>query len=172
MRINVCDHDDVSDTASPAGRYTLLALCIGAILNAALSATAGASESSDLRDVEQVIVTARKVNERLQDVPVSITAISAEQLQQRGAVDLKDVVRTIPGVTFGGVDRGQSVYTIRGVASGLDTTGIYLDDISLLSKRGNEGAFDPVFFDMERLEVLKGPQGTLYGGSAMGGAIK
>lgn len=125
--------------------------------------------------LEEILVTARKVSERLQDVPISMTAITGEQLRNRGAVDLKDVLRAIPGLSFSNIDRGGSKYTIRGVANSVTapTVGLYLDDIALMTNPSNyTGAFDPVFFDMERLEVLKGPQGTLYGGSAMGGAIK
>jgi outer membrane receptor protein involved in Fe transport len=122
-----------------------------------------------------IIVTARKTDERLQDVPISINAVSGEQLRDRGAVDVKDVLRTIPGVAYEGTERGQSSYNIRGVATvtSSPTVGLYLDDIALVTN-GTEstGAFDPVFFDMARIEVLKGPQGTLYGGSSMGGAIK
>lgn len=132
-----------------------------------------AGQSSE--SLEEIVVTARKVSERLQDVPISMTAFTGEQLRNRGAVDLKDVLRTVPGLSFSNIDRGQSKYTIRGVANSVTapTVGLYLDDIALMTNPSNyTGAFDPVFFDMERLEVLKGPQGTLYGGSAMGGAIK
>lgn len=122
-----------------------------------------------------IVVTARKTNERLQDVPISINAVTGAQLRERGAVDVKDVLRSIPGFSFSGVERGLSNYNIRGVSTvaSSPTVGIYLDDISLVTVATSfSGAFDPVFFDMERLEVLKGPQGTLYGGSSMGGAIK
>jgi len=123
----------------------------------------------------EIVVTARKQGERLQDVPISVNAVSGDQLRDRGAADVKDVLRAIPGLSFSGTERGQSNYNIRGISTvaASPTVGIYLDDISLITVASNfSGGFDPVFFDMERLEVLKGPQGTLYGGSAMGGAIK
>lgn len=135
----------------------------------------GESESSSRATLEEVIVTARKTRERLQDVPVSVTAITGEQLRDRGAVDIKDVLGSIPGLAFSNVERGLSRYNIRGISSNVDaaTVGVFLDDISLVQGSNTfNGAFDAVLFDIERVEVLKGPQGTLYGGSAMGGAIK
>lgn len=136
----------------------------------AASAAAGASPT-----LSEVVVTAQKRSERLQDVPISVDVVGASQLQQNQVRDFKDIMREIPGVSFSGADFGQSRYSIRGVStnSPSPTVGIYLDDISLLTVSTNfSGAVDPVFFDINRVEVLKGPQGTLYGGSAMGGAIK
>ncbi|MFC3051047.1 TonB-dependent receptor domain-containing protein [Kordiimonas pumila] len=124
---------------------------------------------------EEITVTAQKRSALLQDVPVAVSAMTGSQLQKLGASDFKDVLRRIPGVSFSGVELGQSKYNIRGVSttSTSPTVGVYLDDISLLTIATNfNGATDPIFFDFERLEVLKGPQGTLYGGNAMGGAIK
>ncbi len=124
---------------------------------------------------DDIVITARKSNERLQDTPISVNALSAKQLQERGAVDVKDILRSVPGFSFSNVERGLGNYSIRGVSTvaASPTVGIYLDDISLVTIATLfSGAFDPVFFDMERVEVLKGPQGTLYGGSSMGGAIK
>jgi outer membrane receptor for ferrienterochelin and colicin len=123
---------------------------------------------------DEIVVTARKVSENLQDVPVTESVVTGTQLQERGANDIKDVLLTIPGLNYSGEDRGRSNYTIRGVSTNATSpaVGIYLDDVSLVTLANTfAGAFDPVFFDMEQLEVLKGPQGTLYGGSAMGGAI-
>lgn len=123
----------------------------------------------------EIVVTARKSNERIQDVPVSLTAVSADSLRDRGAVDVKDVLRSVPGLANSGTERGLSRYSIRGLSTyaSSPTVGIYLDDVSLVTISTTfSGGYDPMFFDVQRLEVLKGPQGTLYGGSAMGGAIK
>ncbi|WP_447765923.1 TonB-dependent receptor domain-containing protein [Sphingopyxis panaciterrae] len=135
---------------------------------------AAPSDTADGDDGE-IVVTARKSNERIQDVPVSLTAVSADTLRDRGAADIKDVLRSVPGLANFGTERGLSRYSIRGLSTyaSSPTVGIYLDDISLVTVSTTfSGAYDPMFFDMERVEVLKGPQGTLYGGSAMGGAIK
>ncbi|MBB4631447.1 TonB-dependent receptor [Sphingosinicella soli] len=155
-------------------RRSMLALGVSSV---ALGAPALAQEAATapLVDAGEIVVTARKTNERLQDVPISVSALSGDQLRENGAVDVKDVLRNVPGLSFSNVERGLGNYNIRGVSTvaSSPTVGIYLDDISLVTvATGFSGAFDPIFFDMERLEVLKGPQGTLYGGSAMGGAIK
>jgi iron complex outermembrane receptor protein len=156
----------------------LLLLCASTIALAAPAlAQAAASTATPVAGDAggDIVVTARKTNERLQDVPISVNAVTGAQLRERGAVDVKDVLRSIPGFSFSGVERGLSSYNIRGVSTvaSSPTVGIYLDDISLVTVATSfSGAYDPVFFDMERLEVLKGPQGTLYGGSSMGGAIK
>ncbi|HEY0685872.1 MAG TPA: TonB-dependent receptor [Steroidobacter sp.] len=125
--------------------------------------------------LEEIVVTAQKREQKLQDVPMALTAVSGAQLEQQGITQFQDLLRSVPGVSFAGVEPGQSRYAIRGVSTEASspTVGVYLDDISLVSiSTGFAGAIDPAFFDMERVEVLKGPQGTLYGGSAMGGAIK
>lgn len=141
----------------------------------AFAQEAGGTKDGPLLPGDEIVVTARKSSERVQDVPISITAMSADGLRDRGASDIQDVLRTVPGLSNSGAERGLSRYNIRGLYTGASspTTGIYLDDISLVTIATTfAGAFDPVFFDMQRIEVLKGPQGTLYGGSAMGGAIK
>ena len=134
-----------------------------------------AVESEDPNQIQEIVVTAQKRSERIQDIPISVSAISGEELERAGARDFKDVLLSIPGVSYSGAEPGQSRYSIRGVstAASSPTVGIYLDDISLVTIGTNfSGAADPLLVDMERIEVLKGPQGTLYGGSAMGGAIK
>jgi iron complex outermembrane recepter protein len=140
------------------------------------AAGALAVESNPAQDeLADIIVTARKSDERLQNVPISVDAISGDALEKNGVRDLKDELLNIPGISYQGVDRGFSYYNIRGISTSQNspTVGIYLDDIALNTVGTDfSGAFDPVFFDMQRLEVLKGPQGTLYGGSALGGAIK
>lgn len=146
-------------------------ICALLLLGAAAPAMAQPAPTA----AEDIIVSARKADERLQDVPISVNAMTTEELQARGAVDFRDILRAIPGVAFGGLDRGLNLYNIRGISTSAaaPTVGIFLDDIALTTLfTGFSGAYDPVLFDMERIEVLKGPQGTLYGGSAMGGAIK
>jgi outer membrane receptor protein involved in Fe transport len=152
------------------GNVTPLASARAQTLPAEAQSGQGEAMASD-----DIVVTARKRSERLQDAPLSISAFSATDLREGNVRDFKDVLRKVPGVSFSGAELGQSRYSIRGVSttSPSPTVGIYLDDISLLSvTNAFSGAADPVFFDFSRLEILKGPQGTLYGGSAMGGAIK
>ena len=125
--------------------------------------------------LEEIVVTAQKREQRLQDVPLSVSAISGDEMDREGARDFHDILLSIPGVSYSSTEPGQSRYSIRGIstAASSPTVGVYLDDVSLVTISTNfAGAADPVLFDLDRVEVLKGPQGTLYGGSAMGGAIK
>jgi iron complex outermembrane receptor protein len=131
-----------------------------------------AAEASD----QQIVVTARRRNELLLDVPVAVTAYSGEQLDRQGALDITDVGDTTPNVTLE-VSRGtNSTLTafIRGVGqqdpvAGFEQgVGIYLDDVYL--NRPQAAVLD--IYDVERIEVLRGPQGTLYGRNTVGGAIK
>ncbi len=119
--------------------------------------------------IEEIIVTATKrgaVN--LQDVPMSITAISNTELQRMGAVEFADYAGRVPNLSFAYTGDGRENsrgLAIRGI-SGTGTTGFYIDDVPL-----QEG-IDPRVFDIERVEVLRGPQGTLYGAQSMGGTLR
>jgi iron complex outermembrane recepter protein len=135
--------------------------------------TAGAHAAATTPDMSEVIVTAQKRSQRLLDVPMSITALSGDQLKLHGAVDIKGLANLTPGLTF--VDSGFSVpvYSLRGVGfydqsmGARPTVSIYVDEAPLPFSNMTEGAA----FDLERVEVLKGPQGTLFGQNATGGAI-
>jgi outer membrane receptor protein involved in Fe transport len=136
-----------------------------------------AAESSQLTEV---VVTATRQSDTVSRVALSITAVTQKNLDQEGVKTVQDLARTVPSVIFrraGG--EGNPDVAIRGITStlGAPTTGIYLDDTPL-QKRDNAGAASgngtpfPQLFDLERVEILRGPQGTLYGGSAEGGAIR
>jgi iron complex outermembrane receptor protein len=147
---------------------------MGAGVVATCLSTASAAQSA-ADTITEIVVTAQKRAERIQDIPISVSAVSAEDMDRAGAGDFHDLLLSIPGVSFSSSEPGQSRYSIRGIstAASSPTVGIYLNDISLITIGTNfSGATDPTLIDLERVEVLKGPQGTLYGGSAMGGAIK
>ncbi|MBL8266959.1 TonB-dependent receptor [Steroidobacter sp.] len=156
-------------------RSHLAAAATAAVIAGTLPLNVLAQEAASNQGLEEIVVTAQKREQKLQDVPMAVTAVSGAQLEQQGITQFQDLLRSVPGVSFAGTEPGQSRYAIRGVSTEASspTVGVYLDDISLVSISTNfAGAIDPAFFDFERVEVLKGPQGTLYGGSAMGGAIK
>lgn len=127
-----------------------------------------------------IIVTATKTATTINRVPISIQAMPQEQLDRRNIRTFSDVIRTSPALSLQASPIGDRIpnISIRGVASsnGAQTTGIYLDDIPLQKRNaiGISGSGTPIpsLFDLERLEVLRGPQGTLFGGSSMGGAVR
>ena len=123
-----------------------------------------------------ITVTARRREERLIDVPISVTSFSGEQLEQRGAVDITDIGNYTPNVTLEASRATNSTLSafIRGIGqqdpvSGFEQgVGIYLDDVYL--NRPQAAVLE--IYDVERIEVLRGPQGTLYGRNTIGGAVK
>lgn len=124
-------------------------------------------------NLEEIIVTAQKREERLVDVPMSITVMSGEMLKDRGFVNLQDLAFAVPGMTMR--EDGPGVYTIfmRGLSNQYGTgalVGTYLDETPI-SLTGYD-QLDTRYYDMERVEVLKGPQGTLYGQGSVAGAVR
>jgi iron complex outermembrane recepter protein len=121
----------------------------------------------------EIIVTAQKRSERLQDVPISITAATGDQLLKSGVTDASQLSKVVPGFTYQNTSQGTTVYSIRGVgfydtsASISPTVSVYLDQAPLPYSVMARG----VMLDLERVEVLKGPQGTLFGENSTGGAI-
>ena len=127
-------------------------------------------------NVEEIVVTAQKRTENLKDVPISISAVSGNDLQERRIEDVEDIARSTPGVSFNNQagSEGTDNIIMRGVSStsGSATVGIYIDDVSITTKNFYDGSAEPQLFDLERIEVLRGPQGTLYGASSEGGSIR
>lgn len=126
--------------------------------------------------VEEVIVTATRRSERLQDVPLSISALGETQLSAMGADGFLGFYRTVPGLTFNQGDTGRGSFVIRGVNAGEGDNqapvAVYIDEFPTDDSRGARALTDLSLFDVERVEVLRGPQGTLFGSGALGGAVR
>ena len=143
---------------------------------AAAEVNAAAQEAESAGDDGDIVVTARRRAESLQEVPIAVTAYSGEQLERTAAIDITDIGDTTPNVTLEASRGTNSTLTafIRGIGqqdpvAGFEQgVGIYLDDVYLNRPQG--AVLD--IYDVERIEVLRGPQGTLYGRNTIGGAIK
>ena len=131
-----------------------------------------ADESSGL--LQEIVVTATRHEESLSKVPISVTAISEETIDQKGIKDFQDIVRFTPGVAID--TSGTNAISIRGISSsgGAGTTGIYIDDtpIQMRALGFNPDDTLPKTFDLERVEILRGPQGTLFGSGSEGGTVR
>jgi iron complex outermembrane recepter protein len=127
---------------------------------------------------EEVVVTAQKRTEAVADIPASVTVVGGQLLEQQRADDFQDLVPLVPGLSITGDRPGVTRVTLRGINTGgvASTVGIYFDDVPFGSSTGlangsiAAGDFDT--FDIARVEVLRGPQGTLYGASSLGGVLK
>jgi iron complex outermembrane receptor protein len=135
------------------------------------SSRAVQTSADDSGQLGEIIVTATKRAERIQDIPISVTAFTGKQLSEMGADNFVDYAREVPSLTFAERGNGRNDIAIRGlsVINGVPTVGYYLDGIST---ELNFQSPDPKLFDIQRVEILKGPQGTLYGAGAVGGLIK
>jgi iron complex outermembrane recepter protein len=140
-------------------------LCLGGT-----DVSRAAAAASD-QELGEIIVTATKRQERVQDIPISVTAFTGKQLSDMGADNFVDYARDVPSLTFAERGNGRNDIAIRGlsVINGVPTVGYYLDGIST---ELNFQSPDPKLFDIQRVEVLRGPQGTLYGAGAVGGLIQ
>ncbi|MFL6606486.1 MAG: TonB-dependent receptor [Steroidobacteraceae bacterium] len=126
--------------------------------------------------LEEVFVTAQKRSETILSVPISITAMSQETLDREGIKDLNDIARNTPSLTISSNNGlGYSNVSIRGItsATGAATTGLYIDDTPIQERNDSLGPpVAPQVFDLDRIEVLRGPQGTLFGAGSEGGTIR
>ena len=166
---------------SPRSSPALLALAIPVAALAALAcatdaraAAAGGKEG----ELQEVIVTAEKRSETVQATPISLSAVTSDELQHVNLATLEDLAGAVPGVSMRTAGPGQTEYEMRGLTSAggsTATVGFYVDEVPLSASAvalNGRTVIDPDLFDLNHVEVLRGPQGTLYGAGSMGGTIK
>lgn len=155
-----------------------LAACLFLSAQAASASEAGTSAADAGESQNDIVVTALKRETRLQDTAASITSLSDERLRQASLESANDLVRVVPSLTITDQGPGQRRVTLRGIRSAGDAqVGIYYDEMALAGPPGTTSdpggsQSDFKLFDLERVEVLRGPQGTLYGAGSVGGAIR
>jgi len=150
-------------------RITSILLAAGSLL----SAVPGIAQEDDRGLLEEIVVTATKRAEAIQDVPIAINALAGEQLEALGVFDTDDIVDLYPNLFLQGPSALNTGFSIRGVGTnnyhitGQQAVGQYLDEVTLVSPFTSQFAL----YDMERIEILRGPQNTLFGRNTTGGAV-
>lgn len=151
-----------------------MTICVSGATAFAADTAATASDAAAPEAMAEVTVTAQRREESLSKVPISVTAITAADIDNKGIKDISDVARFTPGINVD--NSGTNNISIRGIASsgGAGTTGIYIDDtpIQMRALAFNPDEALPKAFDIERVEVLRGPQGTLFGAGSEGGTVR
>ena len=169
--------------SNPKLSYAIAAILSGSGMGMGIAhaATATDTSASDSESIQEIVVTAQRRNESIQNVPITIQAITGDQLKSLGVSTLDDLLKYTPNVTFSGNGPGTGNIFMRGLSSGgsgnqsqsttapFPNVALYLDDQSMQFPARNN---DVYMVDMERVEVLEGPQGTLFGGGAQAGAIR
>ncbi|HEX2789136.1 MAG TPA: TonB-dependent receptor [Steroidobacteraceae bacterium] len=160
-------------------RLAMVALLPLAVLVApAPVLAAAASGEAGEQELTEIVVSAEKRNSTVQETPISLSALSASDLQNQNITTLEDLAAAVPGVSMRTAGPGQTEYEMRGLTSAggsTATVGFYIDETPLSASAvalNGRTVIDPDLFDLNHVEVLRGPQGTLYGAGSMGGTIK
>ncbi len=155
-------------------RSSVLILVTTGLVAPAFAQTSGSPPAKG--KTEEITVTSQKRSENVRKVPLSVTVLSGAQIRAAHIQNFADLTRAVPNLSFSSqAGEGLSTLELRGISSqaGTATVAIYLDDVSLTTRNlPTEGASEPRFLDISRLEVLRGPQSTLYGASALGGTLR
>ena len=152
-----------------------VSLCV--VVRVSVAQTANPEPKVETGALQEIVVTAQRREEKLQDVPVSVSVVTAQDIQRLGAYGLDELAGHIPGLVLNNSSPGQSNASLRGIyaAAGDPTVATYIDDVPIPQFPTSAtfvGLPDPRFFDLSRIEVLRGPQGTLFGADSEAGAIR
>ncbi|MDR6708648.1 MULTISPECIES: TonB-dependent receptor [unclassified Novosphingobium] len=135
-----------------------------------------APQASNVAGDGIVVTATKRTASTIQATPIAVQAIGGADLQAKGAIDFADFYRTVPGLSVQDEGPGDKRYVVRGInASGAGTVGLYLDEVVITGENSQDGggqAPDIKLFDIDRVEVLKGPQGTTFGASSMAGTMR
>jgi iron complex outermembrane recepter protein len=154
-------------------------LCIGTLIAGVTTSmwqTAAAADADE--GLGEIVVTAQRFNSTVQNTPISLSAITGDQLDAAGLTSVEALAHEIPGLSIRSAGPGQTEYEARGLASSggsSPTVGFYLDDVPLAppaTSQTGKVVIDPNLYDIDRIELLRGPQGTLYGSGSMGGTVR
>jgi iron complex outermembrane recepter protein len=154
------------------------AAALGLSLSADVLAQQAQAGTENVSALQEVVVTATKRSSTVQDTPISMTAVTGRELEDRGFADFTAFAQTVPGISMKSSGPGQTEFEMRGMTSSggnSATVGFYLDDTPMSAPAAaqiGKVVVDPNLYDLNRVEVLRGPQGTLYGSGSMGGTIK
>ena len=173
----VLDSPKACATFRGSAAASKIGLAVAAALAVAPSrAPAAAPADSSTGALQEIVVTARKREENLQDVPLSIDVFTKKDLQNLGITNLDDYAEKVPSISFISIGPGTQLFVMRGVSDGSNpnyantsSTGFFVDDMSMSASGAQP---DLHLYDIERIEILNGPQGTTFGAGAMSGAIR
>lgn len=166
---------------NPLSLAVVLALGAPLVGQQARAQAAAEGDKADNADAQRVVVTATKRRQLQSDVAGTVTAVDGGRLERLGSTDAEDVIKLTPGVQFNKGPADASLLSIRGVSTNSNAnnqgftqapTGIYIEDVPFTDPFAFVSVPDLAPFDLERVEVLRGPQGALYGSSSLGGAIR
>src|ERR1700678_2818182 len=142
------------------------------------AAPVGFAADAEDNGLQEIVVTAQRFNATVQNTPISISAITGDQLDAAGITSIEELSHDVPGLSMRSAGPGQTEYEARGLASSggsAPTVGFYLDDVPLTppsTSQTGKLVIDPNLYDIDRIELLRGPQGTLYGSGSMGGTVR
>src|ERR1700726_3251842 len=167
--------------SNPKLSYAIAAILSGSAMGVGVAHAAAAVEATDSEGIQEITVTAQRRTESVQNVPITVQAITGDQLKQLNVDSFNDLLKYTPNVTISGNGPGTGNIFLRGLGGSgsgnlsqsttapFPNVALYLDDQSMQFPARNN---DVYLVDMERVEILEGPQGTLFGGGAQAGAIR